>query len=162
MHFILLFKAQDVFDSCAAEAIYTLIVIADDADILVPRREKCSEHILRVVRILILIDHYVFEAVLIVFAGLLVRLEELHHVDYQIVKVHGVRRLEELLIFLIDLAYLLQAYISLTRRNELGGVISSSLARLISASTDLTGIIFSSYPRRFMHSLAARLESSES
>ena len=86
-----------------------------------PRREKCSEHILRVVRILILIDHYVFEAVLIVFAGFLVRLEELHHVDYQIVKVHGVRRLEELLIFLIDLAYLLQAYIRLVRRNELGG-----------------------------------------
>ena len=73
------------------------------------------------VRILILIDHYVFEAVLIVFAGLLVRFEELHHVDYQIVKVHGVRRLEELLIFLIDLAYLLQAYIRLVRRNELGG-----------------------------------------
>ena len=118
---ILLFKAQDVFDGSAAEAIDALIVIADDAYILVPRREKCSEHILRVVRILILIDHYVFEAVLIVFAGLLVRFEELHHVDYQIVKIHGVRRLEELLIFLIDLAYLLQAYIRLVRRNELGG-----------------------------------------
>ena len=85
--FILLFKAQDVFDSCAAETIDTLIVIADDADILVPRREQCSEHILRVVRILILIDHYVFEAILIVFAGLLVSFEELYHVDYQIVKI---------------------------------------------------------------------------
>ena len=118
--FILLFKAQDIFYSRAAEAVDALVVIADDADILMPRREQRREHILRVVRILILIDHYVFEAVLIVFAGLLIRSEELYHIDYQIVEVHGVGGLEELLILLIDLAYLLQAYISLTRRNKLG------------------------------------------
>ena len=85
-----------------------------------PRREQRREHILRVVRVLILINHNIFEAVLIVFAGLLIRSEELYHIDYQIVEVHGVGGLEELLIFLIDLAYLLQAYISLTRRNKLG------------------------------------------
>ncbi len=177
--FILLFKAQDVFDSCATEAVDTLIVIADDADILVPRREKCGEHILRVVRILILIDHYVFEAVLIVFAGFLVRLEELHHVDYQIVKVHGVRRLEELLIFLIDLAYLLQAYIRLVRRNELGGgnqlvlgaaylgehgldrnhllVISEALYALLGGALGVVGVVNSEIVRiAYLVSVAAQ------
>ena len=73
--FILLFKAQDIFYSRAAEAVDALVVIADDADILMPRREQRREHILRVVRILILVDHDIFEAVLIVFAGLLIRSE---------------------------------------------------------------------------------------
>ena len=115
---ILLFKAQYIFNRRAAEAVYALIVVADDADIFVPRCEQSREHILGVVRVLILIHHYVLEAVLIIFAGLRARSEQFYRIDDQVVKIHGIRLFQKALVFGIDIADLFKTDIGSARRDK--------------------------------------------
>ena len=61
------FEVKDIFDSSAAETVDRLIVVSYDADVAVNACEKLAKLILRVVGILILVDHYVAELVGIVF-----------------------------------------------------------------------------------------------
>ena len=61
---ILVFKIQDVLDRRAAEAIDALVIVTDDADILVPAGQQRGQQILQVVRILILVDEDIAELAL--------------------------------------------------------------------------------------------------
>ena len=77
--------------------------------------------VLSVVGILILIHHYVFKLILIAFKYFGVALKKLNRVINNIIKIHGICRLESFLIFLICLcnfktSYILAAGVSVFQR----------------------------------------------
>ena len=106
---VLLFKAQYVFDRRAAELVDALVVVAHDADVPPALRQHRGEHVLQVVRILILVDEDVFELALIVLQHVLVLLEETDGVIQQVVEVHGPGGKEPGGVGLVDIRYLPQA-----------------------------------------------------
>ena len=97
-------EAEDVVHLCAAPAIDRLVVVADAADIAAPLREQAQPEILRDVRVLILVDQHVAEALLIFFEHVLVLLEQAQILQQQIAEIGGVQLLQPLLIERIELA----------------------------------------------------------
>ena len=91
-------KAEDIFNCCASEFIDALVVVADNAEVLITACEQRGEQILSVVGVLILVNHYVAEFALIIAEHLVVRLQQAHGVDDDIVEVHGVRSFKTRLI----------------------------------------------------------------
>ena len=89
---MLALKAEDVLDRRAAEFIYALVVIADDADIPPAAGQQLREPELEVVSILIFVDEHISEAALPVIAYIVVRVKELDGVVNKVVKIHGVGR----------------------------------------------------------------------
>ena len=87
---ILLLKGENVLNGGASEAIDTLIVVAHHADVAVRRGKQLYEHILGVVRVLILVHHYVFEFMLIKGQHIGALLEKPHRPHDYVVKIHGV------------------------------------------------------------------------
>ena len=85
--------------------------------------EQGDQHVLRVVRILILVHHDIAEAPLIVLQHVLVFLQQAHGVDDDIVKVHRVRFHQHLLIQVVDGGDILAARVVavLAARLELRG-----------------------------------------
>ena len=61
------FKAQNIFNRRAAEAVNALVIVADHADVAVAVGKQRSKLILRVVGVLILVDHNIAKLPLIVF-----------------------------------------------------------------------------------------------
>ena len=100
---ILLLKGENVLNGGASEAIDTLIVVAHHADVAVRRGKQLYEHILGVVRVLILVHHYVFEFMLIKGQHIGALLEKPHRPHDYVVKIHGVGLFKLLLIELIGL-----------------------------------------------------------
>ena len=100
-----LFEAQDVADLGAAPAVDRLIVVADAADVLVPRRQQPEPEILRDVRILIFIDQNEAKPPLILLQNVNVLLEDRHHMQKQIAEVAGVQRQQAGLVLLVNLAH---------------------------------------------------------
>ena len=72
----LLFEFKDIRDGRAAELVNALIVIADNADVLIVPGEQAGQYILCVVRILILVYEHIAELVLIKLEHLRVVLEQ--------------------------------------------------------------------------------------
>ena len=62
---VLVFKVLDIFDSCSTEFIDTLVIITNNADIVVSASKQTYQQELRVVGILILVHHDVAEAIAI-------------------------------------------------------------------------------------------------
>ena len=108
---ILVFKIQDVLDRRAAEAIDALVIVTDDADILVPAGQQRGQQILQVVRILILVDEDIAELALIVVAHILIFLQQADRQQDDVIKIHGVRLLQPSLVGRVELADALQAVI---------------------------------------------------
>ena len=95
-------ELEDVPDVGAAERVDRLVGIADREDVVVLRGEQLQEPVLRVVRVLVLVDEDVAERLL----PFLLRLgEALEHVDREVehvVEVDGVRGEELALVQLVD------------------------------------------------------------
>ena len=87
---VLLFKAEDVLDVGPPEAIDALVVVAYHADVLPSPGQQAGQHILHVVGVLILVDEDIAELVPVIFQGLAVRLQKLHRVQDDVVKVQGI------------------------------------------------------------------------
>ena len=88
-------EVEDVADVRAAPREDRLVVVADHAEVLLEAREVTQEHVLRAVRVLVLVDQDVVIAVLPLFEGPVARLEQPAGKDEQIVEVDGVVLLEE-------------------------------------------------------------------
>ena len=65
---VVLFKVEDIGDVRATETIDTLVIVADNADVLMPRRKQTRQLILQTVGVLILVDKDIAETLLIVLA----------------------------------------------------------------------------------------------
>ena len=87
--------------SARPERVDRLVRVADDHQVLVILREQLQQHVLRVVRVLVLVDEHVAERL----RPLLARLgEPLQHVDGEhqhVVEVDGVRREQPALVELV-------------------------------------------------------------
>src|SRR5208283_1056488 len=73
---IITLKIQNIPDVSTTESVDTLRVVADDTDIFKAFRKEINQHVLRPVRVLVLIDKKVLEAVLIFFENVLIVLEK--------------------------------------------------------------------------------------
>ena len=71
-----LLKLQDVVDVRPAERIDALCVIANNTDVLVVRRQLLHDAMLRIVRILILVDQHIAEPLFILCQHVRARLEQ--------------------------------------------------------------------------------------
>ena len=98
------FKAQDILDRRAAEAVNALVVVADHADVAVAVRQKPRQAVLCMVGILILIHHHIAELPSVVLGNILVFLQKADGVEDQIVKIHRVGVFKKLLVFCVAFA----------------------------------------------------------
>ena len=96
------FKGEDIFNGSAAEFVDALVVVADYTDIAVLLGEHRNKLILHLVGVLILVDHDIFELVLIKAENLRLLTEQLYRVAEKVVKIHRVRGFELCLIDFID------------------------------------------------------------
>ena len=66
---------------------------------------EATEPVLGVVRVLVLVDHHVAEALAVFRPDVVVALEELHGAEQEVVEVHGVRLAEAALVELVHLGH---------------------------------------------------------
>ena len=97
-----LFKIQDIADVGAAELIYALVIVADDAEVLITARKEAHEAELRRICILVFVDHQIPETLLIILQHLGVRLKKLYGLNDQVVEIHGVIFFQAVLIVLVN------------------------------------------------------------
>ena len=100
---ILKLEAHDVFNRCAAETVDTLVIIADNTKIFVSAGQKLGQPELRVVGVLILVDHNIAKTPLIILTDIFEIFQKRDGVDDDIVKVHRVRLFQLFLIHFIRL-----------------------------------------------------------
>ena len=120
---IVLLKFEDVSQICPAPRIDRLIIIAHYHDVLVTSSEKLSYQVLRMIRILILVDHHVLETLLIRAKNIGLVLKEKKSMQEQIVEIHGIGLTKALLVADIDLRHALSyrvdhARFEIQRNNE--------------------------------------------
>src|SRR5205085_7943002 len=94
----ILLEAQDVRHLGAAPGIDRLVVVADAADVLPLLGEQPQPEILALVGVLIFVDEYVLEAVLIELQHLAVGPQDHQHVEQQVAEIAGVECLEPRLV----------------------------------------------------------------
>ena len=104
---IILFEVQNIADVCTAPAINALVSIAHHADIVMLSCENLRQQILRMVGVLILVDHNIIKFILILVAYLFVLLEKTQRQQQQVVEIDSVISLQLLLISSINFCYLL-------------------------------------------------------
>ena len=96
-------KLQDVANVGPAPGIDGLILIADDANVLVLAAEQEHELVLRAVCILVFVNHQVLEAPIMTLADFASDFQQPHRLEQQIVEVEGVGLTQLLAINLIDM-----------------------------------------------------------
>ncbi len=84
----IMLELGDVADVGAAEGVDRLVGVADHGDVAVLGRQDGQQPELGMVRVLVLVDHDVAEALLPRRAGLLVGLEQEHGLEDHVVEVH--------------------------------------------------------------------------
>ena len=84
-------ELEDVADVGAAERVDRLVRVADGADVPVLAAEQLEQPVLRVVRVLVLVDEDVAERLLPALAGFREALQHLDREHEQVVEVHRVR-----------------------------------------------------------------------
>ena len=95
-------EVEDVADVGAAERINGLVRVADSAQVPVVGREQLQQPVLRVVRVLVLVDEDVAERLAPALARLGEALEHVHGEEEHVVEVDGVREEEAPLVQLVD------------------------------------------------------------
>ena len=95
-------ELEDVADVGAPEGVDRLIGVADRADVPVLAAEQLEQAVLRVVRVLVLVDEDVAERFLPALAGLREALQHLDGQHQQVVEVHRVRRVHAPLVEVVD------------------------------------------------------------
>ena len=86
---IVLAEVEDVADVGAAKPIDRLVVVADDDHVAVLLGELIDEHVLRPVRVLVLVDEHVPEAVAPFGKRFLIGVEKLDQLHDQVVEVQA-------------------------------------------------------------------------
>ena len=104
---IILFEVQNIADVRTTPAINALVSIAHHADIMMLGRENLRQQILRMVGVLILVDHNIIKFILILVAYLFVLLEQTQRQQQQVIEIDSVISLQLLLISSINFCYLL-------------------------------------------------------
>ena len=99
---VLRLKIKNILNRRASEAINTLVVITDHADILIASGEQGSKQVLQMIGVLILVDQNIAELSLIIIPHVLILLQNTDSQQNNIVKIDGVRTLEAFLVFLIE------------------------------------------------------------
>ncbi len=92
------FKVENIGYISASPLVYALVVISDHTQVMMLLRKHFYESVLYSVGILIFVNHYVSESLLIFQKHRLVCLKEPDGVKKQIVKVHGIVFFESALI----------------------------------------------------------------
>ena len=105
----LVLKGEDVLDGRAAEAVDALVVVADHAEVAVPAGKQADQAVLALVGVLILVDHDILEAILVVFEHVGILLKEFDSVVDQVVEVHRVGGQESLLVHGVALSDIFDA-----------------------------------------------------
>ena len=100
---IILLKIEDVFDVRAAEGVYGLVIVTDDADILSSAGKQARQFILALVGILILVDVDIFKLVLIELQHFVVGFKEFDGEMQKIIEVQRVVLPQRVLIHRVDL-----------------------------------------------------------
>ena len=96
-------ELQDVADVGATEGVDRLVGIADRADVVMVLGEELQQAVLRVIRVLVLVDEDVPEGVLPVLSSIREVLQDLHGQHQHVVEVDGVRGGELALVQLVRL-----------------------------------------------------------
>ena len=118
----LLFKVHDVLDVGAAELVDTLVVITHHADVAVLLRQQAHQTVLGMVGILVLIHHDIREPVLVLFQHIGVFFKQPHGQHDDVVEVHGIGALEQLLVLLIHPGAHFIAEVARLGCQHLGGI----------------------------------------
>lgn len=100
---VVLLEVEDVRNVRTSPPVDRLVAVADDADIVVLVRQHAAQHILRAVRILILVDVDVFEFGLVEVQYFRHVLEQLNRQHDQVVEVQRIVALQAALILLVDI-----------------------------------------------------------
>ena len=95
-------ELQDVADVRAAPAVDRLVRVADDADVAVRLAQQLDDLVLRVVGVLELVDEDVREPRLVGGAHIVVGLQQVGRDHQQVVEVHGVGRVQPVLVLRVD------------------------------------------------------------
>ena len=96
-------ELEHVADVGAAEGVDGLVGVADGADVLVVGGEQLQQLVLRVVRVLVLVDEDVAERLAPLLGRVGEALEDLDREHEQVVEVDGVRAVQAALVELVDL-----------------------------------------------------------
>lgn len=96
-------EVEDVLYVGSAEGVDALCVVAYDTDVLVAGGEFFDDEVLGVVGVLVLVDHDVAEALLVLEEHGWEVAEEDVHVEEEVVEVHGHGVTEALVVHLVDL-----------------------------------------------------------
>ena len=98
-------EVEDVLYVGSAEGVDALCVVAHHADVLVSGSQFLDDEILRIVRVLVLVNHDVAEP-LLVFEQHVGEVPQQHvHVEQQVVEVHGVAVVQPLVVHGVDLSH---------------------------------------------------------
>ena len=97
----ILLEFEDVADVGAPPLIDALVVVPDDAEVAVDGSQHVYELVLQHIRILILVDHQIAEALLVLSQNVRVTFEQLHGPQNQVVEVHRVVLFELPLVALV-------------------------------------------------------------
>src|SRR5262249_9424751 len=87
----ILFERQNVLDVGTAPAVDRLILVADDAHIVMYAREMPYKPVLLAVGVLVLIDHDIWETFAVLLADCRKLIEQINGLDQQIVEVESIR-----------------------------------------------------------------------
>ena len=109
--FILLFKIENILYGRAAEFINTLVIVADNAYVLITACKSACKKILKIICVLILVNKNISEFSLIVISYILIFLQKLDRIENKIIKIHCVGIAHTLCIFPVKLTYLYFAHI---------------------------------------------------
>ena len=101
---VLILKGENVLDGGTAETVDALVVISHHADIVPFAGQQCRQPVLKIVGVLILIDHDVLELSGPVSPGFLIGIQQLHGIGDKIIKIHCPHGDHSLYVFDIDLS----------------------------------------------------------
>ncbi len=110
------FKIQNIADIGAAELVDGLVVVSHHTEVSILIRQQPDQFKLRRIGILILVHHDVAESFLVIVQHLGIRLEKLHRLHDQIVKIQRVVLVQHRLILLVGLRDLTRMIIVAGRR----------------------------------------------
>ena len=88
-------ERQDVANVRAAKLVDALVVVSHDAEVAVAPGQLLDHDVLRPVRVLVLVDHDVGEALLVSLEHVLVLFEQAHRPKQEVIEVEGMVLLED-------------------------------------------------------------------
>src|SRR5680860_873293 len=85
-----LLKIENIANVCTPPGVHRLIIIPNDGDLLMFLRQHLDQHILGMIRVLVLIYQHRLEATTVMFQSIRKESKQLHRLHQQVIKIHGV------------------------------------------------------------------------